>query len=59
MIDLNKFIKAQDEWIDKVKIELKSKKKVSHWIWFIFPQLKGLGNRFISDFLWNICNKAV
>ena len=50
MIDLNRFIKAQDEWIDKVKIELKSKKKVSHWIWFIFPQLKGLGNSFTSDY---------
>ena len=30
--------------------ELKSGKKESHWIWYIFPQLKGLGNSYKSNF---------
>lgn len=33
-----------------VENELKEGKKVSHWIWFIFPQLKGLGKSPTSDY---------
>ena len=29
---------------------MKNKKKETHWIWFIFPQLKGLGKSFVSQY---------
>ena len=45
-----RFLEVQECWIDIVKRELKSKKKVSHWIWFIFPQLRGLGESPMSDY---------
>ena len=50
MIDIQRFLEAQDYWIDTVKGELKSKQKDSHWIWFIFPQLKGLGTSPMSEY---------
>ena len=40
--DLNRFKKAQDKVYTKVLNELKSGNKTSHWMWYIFPQLKGL-----------------
>lgn len=46
----NRFLKAQEHWIDTVKSELKSRRKVSHWVWFIFPQLRGLGESPMSDY---------
>lgn len=30
--------------------EIKNGKKVSHWMWYIFPQLKGLGRSFTSEY---------
>lgn len=47
---MNKYIFAQKEYIQTVINELKNGKKVSHWIWFIFPQLKGLGKSIFSDY---------
>lgn len=41
--NLEKFIKAQNKSYEKVISELKRGKKTSHWIWYIFPQLSGLG----------------
>ena len=41
--NLKRFIKAQNECFEYVYEELKSGKKQSHWMWFIFPQLFGLG----------------
>ena len=41
--DLQRFVDAQDRGYDAVLGELRSGKKRSHWIWFIFPQLRGLG----------------
>jgi uncharacterized protein (DUF1810 family) len=40
---LQRFIDAQNPIIDQVRAELKAGRKQSHWIWFIFPQLAGLG----------------
>lgn len=56
-MELNKYIKAQEYCIDRVKTELKNGKKETHWIWFIFPQLKGLGTSIVSDYygLKNLC----
>jgi len=40
---LNRFITAQDKVYQQVLIELTAGKKQSHWMWFIFPQMLGLG----------------
>lgn len=47
--DLERFLDAQDEVIETVRAELKAGKKRSHWIWFIFPQLRGLGHSAMSE----------
>ena len=41
--DLNRFIDAQPPVYETVVAELKSGRKRTHWMWFIFPQLAGLG----------------
>lgn len=50
MTDLNRFIKAQKKYFGSAKLELLNKKKKTHWIWYIFPQLKGLGKSYYSDY---------
>jgi len=44
MIDLQIFVQAQEDIYDQALAELKNGKKVSHWMWFVFPQIAGLGN---------------
>lgn len=46
--DLHRFIKAQDTCIERVKEELRNGKKRSRWMWYVFPQYKGLGYSVIS-----------
>ncbi|NNJ72139.1 MAG: DUF1810 domain-containing protein [Enterobacterales bacterium] len=41
--DLSRFRNAQDICYHRVKAELSMGYKQSHWIWFVFPQLEGLG----------------
>lgn len=41
--DLNRFVTAQQSIYAQVVKELQNGKKVSHWMWFMFPQLQGLG----------------
>lgn len=41
---LNRFVKAQDPVFEEVLAELGEGRKQSHWMWFIFPQIKGLGH---------------
>ena len=43
MFDLDRFVKAQDPVIDTVLRELRAGRKQTHWMWFVFPQLRGLG----------------
>ena len=40
---LERFVDAQERMYNMALTEVKSGKKLSHWIWYIFPQLKGLG----------------
>lgn len=42
---LERFIEAQNKWdtYQTALAEVKAGKKVTHWIWFIFPQMVGLG----------------
>ena len=42
--DLERFVRAQDAVWPEVCAELRSGRKVSHWMWFVFPQLEGLGH---------------
>ena len=48
--NLQRFVDAQEPVIDSVLSELKRGRKYGHWIWFIFPQLKGLGRSSTSEF---------
>lgn len=41
--DLDRFIAAQDAVYETVTTELRAGRKQSHWMWFIFPQIAGLG----------------
>jgi uncharacterized protein (DUF1810 family) len=40
---LERFVEAQDPIYDAVVTELVAGRKRTHWMWFVFPQLKGLG----------------
>jgi len=42
--DLQRFVDAQASVYQRVLTELQSGRKASHWMWFIFPQIKGLGS---------------
>jgi uncharacterized protein (DUF1810 family) len=41
--DLQRFVDAQDPVYHDVRLELAAGQKRSHWMWFVFPQLKELG----------------
>ena len=40
---LDRFVEAQSRVYDTVLAELRAGRKRSHWMWFVFPQLRGLG----------------
>jgi uncharacterized protein (DUF1810 family) len=42
--DLQRFVDAQESVIDDVRAELSAGRKRSHWMWFVFPQIEGLGH---------------
>ena len=50
MSDLNRFLKAQEDTYIRALEEIKAGKKRSHWMWFIFPQIKGLGQSQVSKY---------
>jgi uncharacterized protein (DUF1810 family) len=41
--DLNRFVQAQEDDYERALSEIKSGRKRSHWMWYIFPQFDGLG----------------
>ena len=43
-IDLRRFVHAQEETYESVLSELRLGQKRSHWMWYIFPQIDGLGH---------------
>lgn len=47
---LTKFITAQKEDFDIALAEIKNGRKESHWIWYIFPQIAGLGRSATSEY---------
>lgn len=48
--DLSRFLKAQALSYNVALSEIQTGRKLSHWIWFIFPQLKGLGRSHTARF---------
>jgi uncharacterized protein (DUF1810 family) len=42
--DLQRFVDAQNPVYDRVRTELQEGRKRTHWMWFIFPQIAGLGS---------------
>ena len=42
--DLDRFVRAQGPVMDAVRRELGEGRKRTHWMWFVFPQLAGLGH---------------
>lgn len=46
MDDLHRFVEAQDDGgtFERALAELRSGRKRTHWMWFVFPQLLGLGS---------------
>ena len=43
MKNLDRFLKAQEKHYKRAHAEIRKGKKKTHWMWFIFPQIKGLG----------------
>ena len=46
--DLERFVEAQNPVYEEVLAELRRGRKETHWMWFIFPQLRGLGHSWMS-----------
>lgn len=47
--NLQRFVAAQDPVFEAVCFELRTGRKQGHWMWFIFPQLKGLGYSIMAS----------
>ena len=47
--DLQRFVDAQAAVYERVGAELKNGRKQSHWMWFIFPQIAGLGHSAMAQ----------
>ena len=53
--NLNRFLGAQESFYANALKEIKQGCKQSHWIWFIFPQMRGLGcNEYAINLLQNV-----
>lgn len=57
MDSLQRFVDAQAGVVDDVCAELRAGCKQSHWMWFIFPQLRGLGHSAMAQH-YGIANRA-
>lgn len=49
-LNLSRFIEAQEASYATALAELRAGRKRTHWIWFVFPQLKGLGSSANADY---------
>ena len=47
--DLQRFVDAQDGVWERALAELTAGAKLSHWMWFVFPQIAGLGNSAMAQ----------
>ena len=46
---LDRFVDAQAPVFERVRAELAAGEKRTHWMWFIFPQIRGLGSSFMAQ----------
>ena len=49
-LDLQRFVTAQETSFSAASSELEAGRKRSHWMWFIFPQMRGLGSSAMATF---------
>jgi len=49
-VDLDRFVEAQDGVYAQALAELEAGRKESHWMWFVFPQIAGLGHSPMARF---------
>ena len=54
---LERFVEAQEKMYSTAMKEIQNGKKRSHWMWYMFPQLRGLGTSTIS-YLYGISGLA-
>lgn len=47
--DLQRFVDAQAPVYDQVRAELAGGRKRTHWMWFVFPQIQGLGRSAMAQ----------
>jgi len=47
--ELDRFVKAQEGAVDTALAEIRSGRKRSHWMWYVFPQFIGLGRSTMSQ----------
>jgi len=47
-INLDRFVEAQEGSYEEALLEIQNGRKLSHWMWYIFPQIKGLGQSEMS-----------
>ena len=48
--DLDRFLDAQRNIYARAYAEVRAGRKWDHWMWYVFPQLRGLGHSDISDY---------
>jgi uncharacterized protein (DUF1810 family) len=48
-LSLDRFLQAQDRDYDRALVEIRSGRKRTHWMWYIFPQFAGLGVSPVSQ----------
>lgn len=49
-LDISRFYKAHEQSYDTALTEVQAGRKTSHWMWYIFPQIKGLGHSSMSEY---------
>jgi uncharacterized protein (DUF1810 family) len=50
LFNLRRFVDAQNPLFEQVQAELEAGSKQGHWMWFVFPQVKGLGHSELANF---------
>lgn len=48
-LDLDRFVQAQHDDYDRALAEVRSGRKRSHWMWYVFPQFAGLGSSAMAE----------
>ncbi len=55
--NLARFVEAQARDYERALLEIRAGRKLTHWMWYVFPQLKGLGNSTMSKFYAISCRE--